>query len=78
MGGLSFLLIVPSILLLMVLIDMVNLDESSNTMIKSDNTFYIVGDVEGNIPSMTRQVLKETAEDVVKTGNSIPNSRNGY
>lgn len=74
-GGLSFLLIVPSVLLLMVLIDMVNLDDSSNTMFKSDSTFYIVGDVEGNIPSMTRQVLKETAEDVAKTGNSIPNSR---
>ena len=74
-GGLSFLLIVPSILLLMVLIDMVNLDESSNTLLKSDNTFYIVGDIEGNIPPMTRQVLKETAEDVVKTGNSIPNSK---
>jgi hypothetical protein len=74
-GGLSFLLIVPSILLLMVLIDMVNLDESSNTLLKSDNTYYIIGDVEENIPPMTRQVLKETAEDVIKTGNSIPNSK---
>ncbi len=75
MGGLAFLLIIPSIILLMVLVNMINLDESSNIMIKSDNAFHISGDVERNIPIITRQTLKETTENVVKTGNPIPNSR---
>jgi hypothetical protein len=75
MGGLAFLLIVPSILLLMVFVDMVNLDTSVDTIIKSGNSFYISGDVERNIPMITRQVLKETVDNAVNTGNSLPNSR---
>lgn len=74
-GGLAFLLIIPSILLLMVLVDMVNLDESVNTIIKSDNSFYISGDVERNIPIMTRQVLMETVDNAINTGNPLSNSR---
>ena len=74
-GGLAFLLIVPSILLLMVFIDMVNLDKSVETTVKSGSAFYISGDVERNIPVITRQVLKETVDTVVTTGNSLPNSR---
>ena len=54
---------------------MINLDESSNIMTKSDTSFHISGDVERNIPIITIQVLKESAEEVVKTGYSIPNSR---
>ena len=75
MGGLAFLLIVPSILLLMVFVDMVNLDKSVDTIIKSGNSFYISEDVERNIPVITRQVLKETVDNAVSTGNSLPNSR---
>ncbi len=75
MGGLAFLLIIPSILLLMVLVDMVNLDETVNTIIKSDNSFYISGDVERNIPIITRQVLKETVDKSITTGHPLPNSR---
>jgi hypothetical protein len=74
-GGLAFLLIIPSILLLMVLVDMVNLDESVNIIIKSDNSFYISGDVERNIPIMTRQVLMETVDNAINTGNPLSNSR---
>ena len=75
MGGLAFLLIIPSILLLMVLVDMINLDESVNTIIKSDNSFYISRDIERNIPVITRQILKETVTNAITTGNSLPNSR---
>lgn len=75
MSVLSFLLIIPSILLLIVVVDMVNLDESSNIMLKSDTSFHISGDVERNIPIISMQVLKESAEEVVATGDSIPNSR---
>ena len=75
MGGLAFLLVLPSILLLMVLVDMVNLDKSVDTIIESDNSFYISGDVERNIPIITRQVLKETVDNTITNGNSLPNSR---
>ncbi len=75
MGGLAFLLIVPSIILLMVFVDMVNMDHSVDTIIKSGNSFYISGNVERNIPIITRQVLKETVDNAVTTGNSLPNSR---
>ncbi len=75
MGGLAFLLVLPSILLLMVLVDMVNLDKSVDTIIEADNSFYISGDVERNIPIITRQVLKETVDNTINNGNSLPNSR---
>lgn len=75
LGGLAFLLIIPSILLMVVLVDMVKMDESVNTIIKSDNAFYISGDVERNIPIITMQVLKETVDKAINTGNPIPNSR---
>jgi hypothetical protein len=75
MGGLSLLLIIPSIILLMGIVDMIHMDESSNTLIKSDNAFLISEDVEGNIPNITLQALKEIDENVVKTGNSVQNSR---
>jgi hypothetical protein len=74
-GGLAFLLVLPSILLLMVLVDMVNLDESVDTIIKSDNSFYISGDVERNIPIITRQVLKETVDNTISNGMPLTNSR---
>jgi hypothetical protein len=75
LGGLSFLLILPSILMLMVLIDIVNLDKSVNILQESDTTFYITSDVERNIPIISRQVLKETVKNTIKTGDSLPNSR---
>lgn len=75
LGALSFLMILPSILLLMVLVDMVNLDDSLDTMLKSDSAFYISGNVERNIPHITRQTLKEIVENTIKTGDPVPNSR---
>jgi hypothetical protein len=75
LGGLAFLLILPSILLLIVLVDIVNLDISENTLIKSDTAFYISCDVERNIPRITRLILKETVENAIMTGDSVPNSR---
>jgi hypothetical protein len=74
-GALSFLMILPSILLLMVLIDMLNLDNTSNTMLKSDTAYYITGDVERNIPAITRQSLNEIIDNTIKTGDPLPNSR---
>ncbi len=75
MGGLAFLLMIPSIILLLVLVNMVNLDDSSNIMMTTDTVFHISGDVERNIPILARQTIKETTENVVQTGNPVPNSR---
>ena len=75
MSGLAFLLIIPSIILLIVLVNMINLDDSSNIMMTTDTAFHISGDVERNIPILTRQTIKETTENVVQTGNPISNSR---
>ena len=75
MGGLAFLLIIPSIILLIVLVNMVNLDDTSNIMMTTDTAFHISGDVERNIPILARQTIKETTENVVQTGNPVPNSR---
>jgi len=58
----------------MVLVDMVNLDDSLDTMLKSDSAFYISGNVERNIPPIIRQALK-IVENTIKTGDPIPNSR---
>jgi hypothetical protein len=76
MGGLSFLLIIPSIILLMGIVDMTHLGESSNIMIKSDNAFLISEDIERNIPIITLNSLKEIDDNVVKTGSPLQNSRN--
>ncbi len=75
MSGLAFLLIIPSIILLIVLVNMINLDDSSNIMMTTDTAFHISGDVERNIPILTRQTIKETTENVVQTGNPVSNSR---
>jgi hypothetical protein len=59
----------------MVLVDMVNLDDSLDTMLKSDSALYISGNVERNIPPpIIRQALK-IVENTIKTGDPIPNSR---
>ena len=75
MGGLSLLLIIPSILLLIVLTDVYKSGEYHNTPIKSDNAFHTLGDVDRNIPDVASQILAETSQEVVKTGHPISNSR---
>ena len=75
MCGLAFLLIIPSIILLIVLVNMVNLDDTSNIMMTTDTAFHISGDVERNVPILARQTINETTENVVQTGNPVPNSR---
>ncbi|MDD3984809.1 MAG: hypothetical protein PHY59_02725 [Methanobacterium sp.] len=75
MGGLAFLLILPSIILLILLINMLNLDDSTNIKMAADNVFYVSGDIERNIPVLTQQTIKETTENIVQTGYPILNSR---
>ena len=75
MGGIAFLLIIPAVIISTMFINVVNLDETVKTPIKSDTIQHISGDIESNIPILTLQVLKENSDMVVKTGETIPNSR---
>ncbi len=75
MSGLSLLLIIPTILLLIVLTDMYTHLEYSNIDVESDNAYYILGDVEQNIPDISKRVLTDTAEEVILNGNPCSNSR---
>lgn len=75
MGGLSFLLILPAILLVAVLADMTHVGgESVGLVLQSDTTFYAAKDIERNVPLMGSQALKETANDVVTTGIPVGSS----
>ena len=72
---LSFLLIIPAVLMIAVFVDMANTGiESQSLAIQSDTTFYTVKDVEGNIPVITEKILQKTTNDVIKSGNPLPNS----
>ena len=75
MAGLAFLLIIPAVILSVMLINMVNMDESTNNMVKSDNLGHISNDFEASIPGFTREVLGENTAKVVKNGQPIKNSR---
>jgi len=72
---LSFLLIIPAVLMIVVFVDMANTGvESQSLTMQSDATFYTAKDVEGNIPVITERILQKTANDVIKSGNPLPNS----
>lgn len=76
MGGLSFLLVVPAILLVAVFVDISHAGgESTGTILKSDTTLYAAKDIEEDIPVQGLEVLREESEGVVKTGNPVVNSR---
>lgn len=75
MAGLTFLLIIPAVILSVLLLNVVNMDESTNNMIKSDNLGHISSDFEASIPGFTREVLGENTAKVVKNGQPIKNSR---
>jgi len=75
MAGLAFLLIIPAVILSVMLINMVNMDESTNNMIKSDILGHISSDFEASIPDFTREVLRENTANVVRNGQPIKNSR---
>ena len=76
MGGLSFLLVVPAILLVAVFVDISHAGgESTGTILKSDTTLYAAKDIEEDIPVQGLEVLREKSEGVVKIGNPVVNSR---
>ena len=73
---LSFLLIIPAILIVAVFLDMTNIGIGSQSLtIQSDVTFYTAKDIERNIPVIMEKTLQKTANDVIKTGDPLTNSR---
>lgn len=76
MSGMSFLLVLPAILLLMVFLDMTNEGIEENSLVlQSDKVLNTAKDLETNIPMAGKEVLKREAENVVKTGFPLSNSR---
>jgi len=76
MTGMSFLLILPIIVLFMALINLNYADtESKSQFIQSESISNVVHDFELNIPCLGRQVLKEEAFTVVNSKKPLFDSR---
>lgn len=76
MSGMSFLLVLPAIMLFMVFLDMTNVGIEQNSLdIQSGTVLKTAKDLEANIPVAGKEVIKKEAENVVKTGIPLKNSR---
>lgn len=76
MSGISFLLILPAITLCMVFIDLANTGENSTTLhLESATLFNTVQDLKANIPVTGKEVINDTVDEVIKTGNPLADSR---
>ncbi|MCE5214011.1 MAG: hypothetical protein LLF83_04750 [Methanobacterium sp.] len=76
MSGMSLLLILPTIILFMVFLDMNNAGvEENSQLLHSDKVLKTSKDFESNIPVAGKEVLKQDAENVVRTGIPLTNSR---
>jgi hypothetical protein len=76
MSGVSFLLVLPAIMLFMVFIDMTSTGiEGNSRVIQSSYVLNDAKDLEENIEITGKQVFKSEAENVVKTGIPLSNSR---
>ena len=75
-SGLTFLLMIPAVLLIAVFADIANTGiESQSSAIQSDVTFYAAKDIEENIPVTTEKILRKTTDEVIKTGYPLSSSR---
>ena len=75
MSGLSFLLMIPVVLLMATFVDMTHSgSESQSVAVQSDIVFYTAKDIKGNIPVMTEKILQNTTENVIETGDPLPDS----
>lgn len=76
MGLVSFLLIIPTFLILMVFVNMtVGHDSVDKSDITSDDVLFVAKDMETNLPLIGREVLKNKSEKVVESGNPLSNSQ---
>lgn len=76
MSGMSFLLILPAILLFAVFLDLTNegIEENSQVLV-SGSVLNTAKDLEADIVVVGKEVLKNEAESVVNSGTPISNSR---
>lgn len=75
-SGLTFLLMIPAVLLMAVFLDVAHIGSESQCLaIQSDVTFYAAKDIERNIPVLTEKILQKVANEVIKTGDPLSNSR---
>ncbi len=76
MAGMSFLLILPVLVLFVMIINVNYADtESKSQFIESESSLNVFRDFESNIPRLGRQVLKEEAFTVVNSKKPLLNSR---
>lgn len=76
MGLVSFLMIIPTILLLMVFINMgIEQTAVEQSNIGSNDVLSVTNDIETNLPIIAREVLKNKSIQVVKSGNPLTDSR---
>jgi len=76
MTAMSFLMVLPALLLVAVLFDISSIGSSSvSTNLASDAVLQTFNDVEGDIPILTSQVLMEEDKRVIESGDSLSNSR---
>jgi hypothetical protein len=75
MGGMTFLLIIPALILANILVSAFIMDEVQVIPFNSDKLHQLSGDVESNIPLITLQILNETSDMAIKTGDPVPNSK---
>jgi hypothetical protein len=76
MTAMSFLMVLPALLLVAVLFDISSIGSSSvSTNLASDAVLQTFNDVEGDIPILTSHVLMEEDKRVIESGESLSNSR---
>jgi hypothetical protein len=76
MGVVSFLLIIPIFLLLMVFVNMAVVQaDAQKSVLTSEDVLGVANDLETNIPQIGRQVLKDKCEEVVSSGNPLTDGR---
>ena len=72
----SFLLVIPAFLLIIIFINMsVGFTSFQETVLVSDDVSGVSKDLQSQIPKIGREVLKDKSEEVIKSGNPLPNSR---
>jgi len=74
-SSLSFLLMIPAILLVFLLFDVNTIGiETSSITIQSKNVFYEANDLKNDIPRISKQVLNETSMKIIDNG-AVKDSR---
>lgn len=76
MSGMSFLLVLPAIILCMVCVDLTLAGENLTALhLESGNILNLAEDLEANIPLVGREVIKDTADEVTETEEPLADSR---